>query len=61
MIVEDDQILGAPARLTPEIYEIEAEVDSSEVTGLSNLSGHQRQLMFRQLLADRFDVRSTPR
>lgn len=52
--VEDDQILGAPGWLNSETFDIDAKVDSSEVSELSKLSEHERQLMLQQLLADRF-------
>jgi uncharacterized protein (TIGR03435 family) len=52
--VEDDQILGAPTWLSSETYDVEAKVDSSEVSELSRLSENQRMIMFQRLLADRF-------
>jgi uncharacterized protein (TIGR03435 family) len=52
--VEDDRILGAPGWLNSETFDIDAKVDSSEVSELSKLSEHERQLMLQQLLADRF-------
>ena len=54
--VEDDQILGASNWLNSETYDIEAKVDSSEVSEVSKLSDNQRMVMFQRLLADRFKL-----
>jgi uncharacterized protein (TIGR03435 family) len=54
--VEDDQILAAPSWFDSQTYDIEAKVDTSEVSELSKLSGDERMIMFQKLLADRFKL-----
>jgi bla regulator protein blaR1 len=58
--VEDNQILGAPAWLNSERYDVEAKMESSVAEEMRKLSDDQRrterQQMLQGLLADRFKL-----
>jgi uncharacterized protein (TIGR03435 family) len=54
--VNDEQILAAPAWLSSEHYDIEAEVDEKDAGWLHKLSPEQQMLLLKPLLEDRFKL-----
>jgi uncharacterized protein (TIGR03435 family) len=54
--VNGDQILGAPAWVGSEHYDIEAEVDEAEADWLHALRPEQQMLLLKPLLEDRFKL-----
>jgi uncharacterized protein (TIGR03435 family) len=58
--IDDGQIIGAPAWISSDEYEIQARIDSITADHLSKLNDDQRKLaqqhMFQALLSDRFKL-----
>jgi bla regulator protein blaR1 len=54
---EDDRILGAPASLTTEQFDIEAKVAEPDLPALGKLTLEERRRMLQPLLEDRFKLK----
>lgn len=57
-ITEDSRILGGPSWLKENFYSIDAKVSGEDAAAEAQVSGEQRLLMLRALLADRFMLKS---
>jgi uncharacterized protein (TIGR03435 family) len=55
--LEDDRILGAPAWVKTDRFDIEAKVGESDIPRLKALTIDQRRLMLRPFLENRFNLR----
>jgi bla regulator protein blaR1 len=55
--LEDDRILGAPAWVKTDRFDIEAKVGESDIPRLKTMSIDQRRLMLRPFLQDRFNLK----
>jgi uncharacterized protein (TIGR03435 family) len=55
--IEDDRILGEPAWVKSDRFDIEAKVDASDAAKLKDLKFDQRRSMLLPLLADRFSLK----
>jgi uncharacterized protein (TIGR03435 family) len=55
--VGDDRILGAPAWVKTDRFDIQAKVDDADVPRLSKITMEQRRQMLLPLLADRFGLK----
>jgi uncharacterized protein (TIGR03435 family) len=55
--IEDDRILGEPAWIKSDRFDIEAKVDASDTPKLKDLKFDQRRSMLLPLLADRFGLK----
>jgi uncharacterized protein (TIGR03435 family) len=56
--VNDDQIAGEPAWAGSSRFDVDAKVDSADVSAMKNLTLDQRRQMIRSLLADRFALKT---
>jgi uncharacterized protein (TIGR03435 family) len=56
--VNDEQILEAPAWLSSEHYDIEAEFDEADADWLHRLTPEQQMLLLKPLLEDRFKLQT---
>ena len=55
--LEDDRILGAPAWVNTDRFDIEAKVGESDIPRLKTMTVDQRRLMLRPLLQERFNLK----
>jgi uncharacterized protein (TIGR03435 family) len=55
--LEDDRILGAPAWVKTDRFDIEAKVGESDVPKVKTMTVDQRRLMLRPFLQDRFNLK----
>ncbi len=55
--LDDDRILGAPGWVKTARFDIEAKVDESNAPGLKKLTVHERRLMLRPFLEERFHLK----
>jgi uncharacterized protein (TIGR03435 family) len=58
--INDDQILAAPAWLSSDHYDIQAEIAEADADWLHKLSPEQQMLLIKPLLEDRFKLQVHP-